>query len=179
VNRADRLIRFEKACRARGLALTVQRRVILQELLDREDHPTAEEVYEAVRDRIPGLSRTTVYRVLDTLVDVGAARRVPHPSAVARFDATTDRHHHLVCERCGRLADLHAWTEPDIPLPEVGSTGFRIADYSISFVGVCARCEGLEAPPGGMGTWKGRRTGTMPGSVLSEHRDRRGRWQRS
>ncbi|HRX84343.1 MAG TPA: transcriptional repressor, partial [Phycisphaerae bacterium] len=59
---------FEQLCRQQGLALTVQRRTILSVLLDSDDHPTADQVYEIVRQRLPGLSRTTVYRVLDTFV---------------------------------------------------------------------------------------------------------------
>jgi len=146
VDTERRLAEFESICRERGLALTVQRRTILRELLGREllgrlDHPTAEQVYEAVQDRLPGLSRTTVYRVLDKLVEIGAARKVLHPHAVARFDPTPDRHHHLVCEGCGQVIDVDASASPEIDLPDVGATGFKITDYSISFTGVCGHCQ--------------------------------------
>ena len=90
--------------------------------------------------RLPGLSRTTVYRVLDTLVDQGFARKVQHTGAVVRFDAMTERHHHLVCERCGRLVDLDDASVPSLPLPDVRGTGFRVRDYSISFTGLCKNC---------------------------------------
>ena len=138
---AERLTRFEHEFRRRGLPLTTQRRVILEELLDRRDHPTADQIFEAVRERLPSLSRTTVYRVLEALVDVGAARRVLHPDAVARFDPVTDRHHHLVCERCGALVDLDDEAVARIGLPDTGGMGFQITDYSISFTGVCATCQ--------------------------------------
>jgi Fur family peroxide stress response transcriptional regulator len=141
VDTERRLAEFESICRERGLALTVQRRTILRELLGRLDHPTAEQVYEAVQDRLPGLSRTTVYRVLDKLVEIGAARKVLHPHAVARFDPTPDRHHHLVCEGCGQVIDVDASASPEIDLPDVGATGFKITDYSISFTGVCGHCQ--------------------------------------
>jgi len=132
---------FEGECRRRGLPVTVQRRAIFEALLGRRDHPTADQIYEAVRDRLPSLSRTTVYRVLETLVDVGAARRVAHPDAVARFDPVTRRHHHLVCERCGALTDLDDDAVAAIGLPDTGAAGFRIDDYSISFTGVCSACQ--------------------------------------
>jgi len=131
---------FERECRRRGLALTVQRHAVFEELAVRRDHPTADQVYEAVRDRLPGLSRTTVYRVLETLVEAGLARKVQHVDAVVRFDPVTERHHHLVCERCGRLVDLDDAQVQRVALPSVGKTGFRIKDYSISFVGLCATC---------------------------------------
>ena len=97
---------FEAECRRRGLALTVQRRTVFEALAGRRDHPTADQVYDSVRDRLPGLARTTVYRVLDTLVEAGFARKVQHAGGVARFDPMTERHHHLVCESCGRKLDI-------------------------------------------------------------------------
>ena len=136
----DRLTHFEDLCRKRGLSLTVQRRVILQELLERGDHPTADQIYEAVRDRVPGLSRTTVYRVLDTLVQVGAARKLSHPDAVVRFDPNIERHHHLVCQQCGSLVDLEASAISNVSIPDTRKTGFTITDYSVSFAGICSRC---------------------------------------
>jgi Fur family transcriptional regulator, peroxide stress response regulator len=117
----------------------VQRRVILKELVARTDHPTADQIYEAVRERIPGLSRTTVYRVLDTFVQVGAARKVFHPDAVVRFDPLGERHHHLVCERCGQLVDVDSSAVPRVPIPD-NVEGFVIHDYSINFTGVCRTC---------------------------------------
>jgi Fur family peroxide stress response transcriptional regulator len=138
--RDDRLASFEEECRSRGLALTVQRRAVFEELAQRHDHPTADQVYEAVHRRLATLSRTTVYRVLETLVDTGFARKVLHPDAVVRFDPTTGRHHHLVCESCGRLVDLDDSQVPRVPLPDPKDTGFEVRDYSVSFRGLCSSC---------------------------------------
>jgi Fur family peroxide stress response transcriptional regulator len=138
---AERLTGFELEFRRRGLPLTTQRRVILEELLGRRDHPTADQIFEVVRERLPSLSRTTVYRVLEALVEVGAARRVLHPDAVARFDPVTDRHHHLVCERCGALVDIGDEAVARIGLPDTGGMGFQITNYSINFTGTCATCQ--------------------------------------
>lgn len=138
--RTDRVAAFDAECRRRGLALTIQRRTVFEELAERRDHPTADQVYDAVSARLPGLSRTTVYRVLDTLVDQGFARKVQHTAAVARFDPVTERHHHLVCEVCGGLSDLDDGAVGGVRLPDVRRTGFRIHDYSISFTGLCKDC---------------------------------------
>jgi Fur family transcriptional regulator, peroxide stress response regulator len=131
---------FERKCRAKGLALTVQRRTILQELLQRYDHPTADMIYDSVKDRVPGISRTTVYRVLDTLVQLGAARKVAHEAAVVRFDPNTERHHHLLCDRCGSLLDLPPQQVGSIPLPDTTASGFTIRDFTVNFSGTCLQC---------------------------------------
>ena len=131
---------FEAECRRRGLAVTVQRRTVFEALSVRRDHPTADQVYDAVRGRLPGLSRTTVYRVLETLVGAGFARKVQHAGGVARFDPITERHHHLVCETCGQLVDIGDAAVPTLRLPETRGTGFRVTDYSVSFLGLCGSC---------------------------------------
>jgi Fur family peroxide stress response transcriptional regulator len=131
---------FEAECRKRGLAVTVQRRTVFEALSARRDHPTADQVYDAVKGRIPGLSRTTVYRVLEALVEAGFVRKVHHAGGVARFDPVTHRHHHLVCEACGRLVDLDDAAVPALRLPEARGSGFRIKDYSVSFLGLCGAC---------------------------------------
>ncbi len=135
-----RLALFEAECRRRGMAVTIQRRAVFSELVGRRDHPTADQVYETLVAQLPGLSRTTVYRVLETLVEQGLARKVQHPGAAVRFDPTTGRHHHLVCDRCGRLVDLDDAQVPSLPLPDARKTGFRVHDYSVSFTGLCRSC---------------------------------------
>jgi len=127
-----------EACRARGLPVTAQRRVVLEALAARDDHPTAEALYDAVRATLPGISRATVYRVLDALVEMGLATRIPHPSASARFEARTERHHHLHCSVCHRVCDVESETLDALVLPR--ARGFEIHDFSIHFTGVCPSC---------------------------------------
>ncbi len=139
-SRSGRVAAFESECRRLGLALTIQRRAVFAELAERRDHPTADQVYDTLRTRLPGISRTTVYRVLETLVEQGFARKVPHAGGPARFDPMAARHHHLVCDACGRLYDLDDGVVPRVPTPDTGKTGFRVRDYSISFTGLCEGC---------------------------------------
>ncbi|MCW5980384.1 MAG: transcriptional repressor [Bryobacteraceae bacterium] len=131
--------RQAEICRSHALSLTVQRRSVLEELAGRSDHPTADDVFEAVRRRLPEISRTTVYRVLETLVRVGVARRVCHPGSAARYETRMRRHHHLVCLQCEAMIDLDDPSLDGLPLPNP-SSGFRIEDYSIQFRGICPEC---------------------------------------
>lgn len=137
-----RTLQFEAACRAHGLSVTVQRRRIFEALCDRTDHPKPDQVYAAVKDTLPGVSRTTVYRVLDTLVRVGVLAKACSPSAASRMDPRTSRHHHLVCQRCDRLMDVDdEAVEHRIRPPDVRRRGFAIRGYSIYFTGLCAACQ--------------------------------------
>ncbi|MBN1851230.1 MAG: transcriptional repressor [Pirellulales bacterium] len=152
-DRVESLKRLEKICHARGMPLTSQRSMVLEVLLQRDDHPTADQVLEAVRSRSPRISRRTVYRVLDTLAELGLIRRVHHPGARARFDAKMHRHHHLVCTRCNRIVDLESRRFDDIALPKGKSHGFKVYDYSVQLVGICPDCQkkqgrGKDSPSG-------------------------------
>jgi Fe2+ or Zn2+ uptake regulation protein len=133
---------FEATCRAQGLPVTVQRRRILEALLGRTDHPTPDQVYGTVKDTLPGVSRTTVYRVLEMLTSLGVLTRACSPGAATRVDPHTTRHHHLVCRRCDRLIDVgDAAVAHRIRPPDVRREGFAIEDYSIYFTGLCAACQ--------------------------------------
>jgi Fur family peroxide stress response transcriptional regulator len=143
----ERLSRAKTLCRANGLALTVQRRVILDALLDRTDHPTADAIFAAVAPRLPGLSRTTVYRVLEALVRVKVLRKVPHEGAVVRFDPRTDRHHHLVCDHCGALFDVPDCVAGQLDLAGLAGLGIRVTEYCIHFTGTCGGCRRASSKP--------------------------------
>jgi Fur family peroxide stress response transcriptional regulator len=149
----ERLRDFDELCRQQGFPLTVQRRTILEAVLERTDHPTADQVYEEVKERLPGVSRTTVYRVLQLLTRVGAITRIFTRGAAARFDPVVRRHHHFVCVRCDGLVDL--WDEGIgelVRMPSNPPGSFEIEGFSVYFFGTCATCratwEGAEGEPG-------------------------------
>jgi Fe2+ or Zn2+ uptake regulation protein len=142
---AQRLKDFEALCRRLGAALTVQRRVVLQTVLERDDHPTADQVLETVKDRVPGISRTTVYRVLSTLADMGVIRRLHHAGASVRFDGKIHRHHHLICRMCNKVIDLEDQTLDRLRVSRVSYKGFDIEDFSVHLIGTCSACRQAKA----------------------------------
>ncbi len=130
---------IEKICREHSLPLTSQRRVVLEALSVRPTHPTVDEIWEDVRRTMPDISRTTVYRILETFTRLRVIRKVCHPGTVARYESRTSRHHHLLCLQCGRMEDLDDAALDRLALPGK-ETGFQIEDYSIQFRGLCSQC---------------------------------------
>ncbi len=162
--RQKRLDAFEALCRQHGLPVTVQRRAIYAFVCGQANHPTADRIYQGVQDIVPGMSRMTVYRVLDVLVRIGALRKVASPGPTTRFDANTTRHHHLVCIHCDKLIDYEGAIHNDLPMPDARPQGFEIDDYSIQFRGICADCRKKRNK-------SSRRRGSLMGK--REHKKRR------
>ena len=84
-----------------------QRELILREVLSREDHPTAEQICTSLRSDCPRLSLGTVYRDLNTLVDIGKIRRVSIPGEADRFEGPAQDHQHLYCRSCHKVESIH------------------------------------------------------------------------
>jgi len=136
----NKMSRFEQLCRQHGIPLTVQRRIILESIAVREDHPTADQVFEGVSNKLPGLSRTTVYRVLETLVNMGVVHKASHLGSAARYDPNTERHHHLTCVSCHRVMDLEEKSLSSLRFSHSKAGDFEILDYSVHFSGYCGEC---------------------------------------
>jgi len=136
----QRMDRFFAAHRERSLPVTTQRRAVFEAIQDRTDHPTAEQLYRAVRAQLPQVSRMTVHRILGTFVSLGLVARTCHPGSAARFDPKLHQHHHLVCLNCGRIIDVEVPRLNRIAWPDVKAHEFQIQDYNIHFRGRCGRC---------------------------------------
>jgi len=102
-----RVADFVSACQRQGVKATHQRLEILRELAGTEEHPDAETIYDRVRDRLPTISLDTVYRTLRLFEEKGVVSRVGPIRNRARFEANTERHHHFVCTRCGKICDFY------------------------------------------------------------------------
>ena len=125
---------------------TRQRQVILEELRTLRTHPTAVEVYECVRRRLPRVSLGTVYRNLDLLARQGQIRRLEGFGSQARFDGDLEDHRHLRCVVCGAVDDLpqdDLWVERLSPR-EVGD--HLVLGVRLEFEGVCPSCRAKLTP---------------------------------
>lgn len=119
---------------------TRQRAVILEELQRSRQHPTAEEVYASVRERLPRISLGTVYRNLDFLAERGIIRRLGSNGGSRRFDGDMTPHQHVLCLRCGKVGDI--FTDPAPPdLDCLSARGFaRITGAQTVYEGICESC---------------------------------------
>lgn len=120
--------------------MTKQRQVILEEVRRNADHPTVDEVYLRVRERIPRISLATVYRNLETLAQCGLARKLHVAGGQARFDGELHEHYHVRCRSCGRIDDIAAECVSPVSWPGYWEGEFEITGYSLEFEGICSAC---------------------------------------
>ncbi|MFH0944123.1 MAG: Fur family transcriptional regulator [Planctomycetota bacterium] len=135
---------FEKLCRERRLPVTPQRRIILDRVLDLDNHPTADTVCDFISRQHPTISRTTVYRTLETLVRLGVITKACHPGSVVRYDGRIEVHHHLICMRCEEVIDISDEFLDAVRLPDTSKLGFEVTDHRVQLRGHCRRCRDLE-----------------------------------
>ena len=123
-----------------NLRMTRQRKVILEELRQMNCHPSADEIYEAVRRRLPRISLGTVYRNLEVLSELGKIQKLELGGRIKRFDWDTNKHYHIRCLQCGRVDDV-----PVAPLTRLedelyGATVYEIIGHRLEFLGLCPGC---------------------------------------
>lgn len=123
-----------------NLRMTSQRRVILEELRKVKTHPSADEIYEIVRKRLPRISLGTVYRNLEILSASGDIQKLEPGCSLKRFDGNPSEHCHVRCVRCDRIADAPMVPDLEIDLERVNSTDFEVIGHRLEFLGVCPIC---------------------------------------
>jgi Fur family transcriptional regulator, ferric uptake regulator len=124
--------------------MTRQRQLILETLQGLRTHPTVDEVYTLVRDKMPRISLGTVYRNLDILFRSGKALRLERVGNQSRYDGDTTEHWHIRCVRCGRVDDIFR-QHIEIRHEQVTEeTGYRVIGHSLEYEGVCPICQQAE-----------------------------------
>jgi Fe2+ or Zn2+ uptake regulation protein len=127
--------------RNHGIAVTPQRLAVLTILLNRRDHPTAENIYHEVRHQLPAISFNTVYKTLEVLCQKGMVIKVNPLHEVARYDGMTGPHAHLICRQCHRIVDLDREAGKLSGLQPSEEHGFVVEHASLTFWGVCPYCQ--------------------------------------
>ncbi|GBC63369.1 transcriptional repressor [Desulfonema ishimotonii] len=120
--------------------MTRQRRVILEELKKMKSHPSADEVYEVVRQHLPRISLGTVYRNLEILSELGQIQKLELGGTLKRFDSNTRKHYHIRCINCDRVDDAPMVFMENIEDALDDSTGYKVIGHRLEFLGLCPGC---------------------------------------
>lgn len=139
MNPKEKVEEFKEIARKFGLKVTPQRIAVYRELVSRKDHPSAEELYETLKDKIDGISLTTVYRTLAGLENAGLVVRVPTLKDKVRYDAKVEPHNHFVCLKCGRIYDVET-SYPKLNAEELDKKGFKVLSSTTLYYGICKNC---------------------------------------
>lgn len=123
-----------------NMRLTTQRQIILEELGKVTSHPTANEVYDMVRKRLPRIGLGTVYRNLELLADSGVILKLEVGGTQKRFDATVDPHYHIRCSRCGKVDDIEIPVQSHINEAATMASNYQVLGHHIEFSGICHTC---------------------------------------
>jgi Fur family transcriptional regulator, peroxide stress response regulator len=130
------------ALQTAGCRYTAQRGEIWSYLASIDSHPTADEVYRAVRKRVPKISLATVYNALEALVNAGLATRINSGNGSARYDCRSDDHYHLRDVETGEVRDMPTEFDsqlltklaPDL-VDRLARTGFQVTGYRLEVLG--------------------------------------------
>jgi Fur family peroxide stress response transcriptional regulator len=119
-----------------GFRFTPQREHVYAVLLQKRDHPTAEEVFIRAKRDMPDISMATVYNCLDALVQCGLARQVTVERGAARFCPNMQEHCHFYCDSCQSVFDIALPGDAGVHLPK----GFRAERFDVTIHGQCPAC---------------------------------------
>jgi Fur family peroxide stress response transcriptional regulator len=120
--------------------LTRKREAVLQVIREREDHPTANDIFEAARRRLPGISHATVYNSLRFLKEAGLVHEIKFGDGASRYDRETDRHDHALCSHCGKLVDFDLPQTAELMTAAARRSKFKPESVHLTLKGVCPDC---------------------------------------
>jgi Fur family ferric uptake transcriptional regulator len=123
------------------IRLTTQRQIILEELAKLKTNPTATDVYDMVRKRLPRIGLGTVYRNLELMADNGMILKIEVGGTQKRFEAITKPHYHIRCSCCGKVEDVDVPVKDDLVKAVTKHCLYQIMGHHVEFSGVCPDCQ--------------------------------------
>ena len=139
-NSDERISWFIDKCKQAGLKITPQRIAIYKELITTKGHPSAEILYEKIRETFPNISLDTVNRTLLKMNEIGVAELVVGSGGAKRFDGGLEKHQHFKCVKCKRIIDFHHEPFDNIELPTEIEKKYTILRKSVYLEGICDLC---------------------------------------
>ena len=127
--------------RESGRKVTPQRVAVFEVLCERGGHPTVDQIYQEVRKRFPMISLNTVYKIMETLVQMKIVSPVSHGQDAAQYETDSAPHHHAICMICKRITDVFDPTIGRIRPPRAIKIQFQVLGHRVEFFGYCANCQ--------------------------------------
>lgn len=126
---------------ARTLNKSRQREAIINYLMSNRNHPTADEIYHAIKKDFPRVSLGTVYRNLALLSGLGAIQKISCGDSSEHFDGNTMPHNHFICDKCGCITDLEMENIDFVDTLASKNFNGEIRGHNIYFCGICENCK--------------------------------------
>ncbi len=119
---------------------TTQKQAILQWVMQAKNHPTAEDVFQAVKEQCPKISFATVYRNLDALAQTGQIKEVQFVDKKKRYEGLLHDHQHFICTKCDRIIDMEL--SKLLNVDEIGKKlqCHQVNSFNLELIGLCATC---------------------------------------
>lgn len=120
---------------------TIQKKLVLETVRKLHSHPSAEQVYDCVSAEHPTISKATVYRNLNSLVEDGLLQKIAMPCEADRFDDTVEEHYHLRCLGCNQVMDLPMEYQRELNEKAAQNSECTIEAHNLLFIGWCKHCK--------------------------------------
>ena len=132
---------FFEICRQQHLKITPQRTSVYRAVMNAENHPAADEIFQIVKHEYPNISFDTVNRTLMTFTQIGLLTVVESYSGSRRFDPNIEDHHHMHCLKCGRIVDFRSDEFDQLKAPEQLLQKFAtVISSRVIINGICLKC---------------------------------------
>ena len=134
---------FKDVLRKEGLKITPQRMAVLEEIMKDKGHRESEDIYMAIKTRKTHVSRATVYRTLDILVQQGFARKLNLGDGRARYETKIDspHHDHMICNNCGKIIEFVNHEIEEIQEEITKHHQFKLQQHIHQLFGICKECQ--------------------------------------
>ena len=127
--------------------LTPQREAVLKAVRERDDHPTAGDIFARAKQYLPAISYATVYNSLHYLREAGLVQEISFGDGASRYDGITDRHDHALCTECGKLVDFDLAEPAELMQEAARKSRFQPESVHLTLVGRCPDCLEVENKP--------------------------------
>lgn len=124
---------------------TIQKGLIWEAVSEADTHPNAEQIYDMIVTKHPSISRATVYRNLNMLVEERRVKRVRVLGGPDHFDRTLEKHYHIQCTHCKQVSDIELLEDVILSSDNIDAHGYELESYELVFNGICPECQKMYA----------------------------------